>query len=195
MSASLLRLWRPAAWLMAVGLLAGALILSVLAAVADAQYRMPTASQPAGLQGLVQELSAQLWFSYRGRIPEHRLRHAQLAEAIEAWNASSQNAADRQVMNSWLRDAMRASMAGANQPMPTTPKFTGSTAASTLPAPTESAPQSAAETKPVEPQENEAAEESLFEMPAETAPTETAPTESAPAPAGDDPFGNDPLGI
>jgi hypothetical protein len=166
--------------------------------VADAQYRFPSASQSAGLQQLVQELSAQLWFSYRGRIPEHRLRHAQLAEAIEAWNASSQNAADRQVMTTWLLDAMRTSMPGSKKPMPATPKFTGSTEASTLPEPSESQPADpkvpVAEPTGSEPTtetpESAETEDPLFDMPAGEEPTEL-PAD----PATENPFGDDPLGI
>ena len=217
MSAEFSRVWRPAAWLAAMGLLVGALVLWGLAASADAQFWTRPASQPAGLQQLVEEFSAQLWYSYRGRIPEHRLRHEQLAEAIEAWNASSQSAADRQVMTTWLRDAMRASMPGSNQPMPPSPEFAGSAASTPAPtSPAPSQPEATTSNKPGAPDapdapvpstqgeptdaatgENGETEDYWFGTPAEGGPTEIAPTEAVPieAPPGGDPFGNDPLGI
>jgi hypothetical protein len=218
MIANVTRVWRPVMWFAAVGLLAGGVLLSGLSTSADAQYWAPSASQSASLQRLVGELSAQFWYSYRGDVSEHRLRHEQLAEAIGAWNASPQNGADRQVMIKWLRDAMQASMPGSNQPMPATPVFTDAelpTPASATPSesnpdsktntmptavdasvPTASATET--QTQPTEATSGEstgksgAPEDSWFNSTGEEAPGGASPTD---IPAGSNPFGDDPLGF
>jgi hypothetical protein len=166
------------------------------------------------LQTLVGQLSDQFWFAYRANIPEHRLRHDQLRQAIEAWNESTQTAQDRQLMSQWLRDAMAASMPGGKQALPPLPDF-GTVAE--LPA-----PQSTTSNKPIVsdqpavPMEHPADNQPEFrdDAPAQTPPVGIEPVESD-SPGGDDfwgdypaetepteslvpndnPFGDDPLGL
>jgi hypothetical protein len=139
MSFDLPRCGRQVSWLAAAGCLVGVLALAGPVAPAAAQQAQPTTdptNQPGELQKLVQELSDQFWYAFRYNVPEHRLRHEQLREAITAWNASSQNAADRQTMVAWLRGAMQASMPGTLQPLPALPEFGKPAADNTVAAPT-----------------------------------------------------------
>jgi hypothetical protein len=79
----------------------------------------------ADLRRLTADLAAQLRLVYRDDLPEYARRHAQLRAAILAWNASPQSDADRRQMADWLRNAIRNSMPGAAEPMPSIPASEG----------------------------------------------------------------------
>jgi len=145
MSCDFSRPGRPRGWLSVVLWLVATLVLFGHPDSAAAQA--PSAGQSVGLQKLVDELSDQFWFAYRGNIPEHRLRHDQLRQAIEAWNQAPKTTQNRGLMVQWLHESMVASMPGARQPLPPLPDF-GSTV---LPAPSSTATSSAAAPAPAAP--------------------------------------------
>lgn len=195
---------RLAALSVIAGLLTGLAVALVPAAPAAAQ----SVNQSSSLQQLVDELAAQFWFAHRANLPEFQYRHEQLRQAIAAWNASSQNAADRQLMATWLRDAVHSSMPGMQQPLPPLPAFDRPAAQSAAESPTSvpAASVSVTSQKPVVPAVSDASRAEVVpdngrapDMPVESHAAEELPFWFAQpdemAPTGDaagNPFADDP---
>ncbi len=98
------------------------LLIALVAAGAPNRVAAQT-PQRSVLQQLTGDISAQLDLRYPGAGGEKQARRDRLSEAIELWNESQKSDADAQVMERWLLDALRASMAGSKQPMPALPRF------------------------------------------------------------------------
>ncbi|QDU90789.1 hypothetical protein Pla175_42020 [Pirellulimonas nuda] len=102
------------------------LLLLALSAVMGAWAPAPALAQSpqrSVLQQLAGDISAQLDLRYPTSGGEKQAGRDRLAEAIDLWNASPKSDADAQVMERWLLDALRASMAGSKKPMPAPPEF------------------------------------------------------------------------
>ena len=110
----------------ALHLLVAAFVVVVLA---PSVLSPPAIAQPISssngteLDRLSKALSYQLELAYRFDPEEHHRRHAAIAMTFKAWNASSRTAADYQAIDRWFRTAIRSSMPGSKDPMPTPPTF------------------------------------------------------------------------
>jgi hypothetical protein len=93
--------------------------LAVIAVAAPARAESPRST--ADPQSLSAELNAEFQLVYRDNVPEFTRRSEQLRQAIDVWNASSKNAADRTEMTAWLRESIRLSMPGSIKPLPPVP--------------------------------------------------------------------------
>jgi hypothetical protein len=87
------------------------------AAPAPAEPSRPAAEPTA----LAAELNAELQLVYRDNVPEYTQRSEQVRRAVEAWNASSKSAAERNQIIAWLRESIRLSMPGSTKPLPPLP--------------------------------------------------------------------------
>lgn len=94
------------------------LALALGAPVASAQT-----PQGSVLQQLTRDVSTQIDLRYPLPSGEKQARRDRLAEAIALWNASQKNDDDARIMERWLLDALRSSMAGSKEPMPSPPEF------------------------------------------------------------------------
>ncbi len=94
--------------------------LVAIAANASAQDRS------GELQLIVNRLNQQLELVARFDVRRSQSRYDALAEAIELWDASPRGNAEFAVMESWLNEALRASMPGSKATMPAAPDFKAS---------------------------------------------------------------------
>jgi hypothetical protein len=112
---------------------AGGIAISIACALALAalalRARAESPNSAAGPTSLSLELTAELQLVYRDNVPEFEQRSERLRQTIAAWNASGKSEADRTQLAAWFHDAIRASMPGANQPLPPAPSFRSDTAA------------------------------------------------------------------
>lgn len=95
-------------------------------AVLGGMVAAPAAAQSdrsSELQQLVADLDYQLKLVAQFDRHASDKRRAQLAAAIERWNDSPRGEADFQVMQQWLRRAIRASMPGLPKNTPALPRF------------------------------------------------------------------------
>jgi hypothetical protein len=188
---------RFAAWLVAANLVA----IGTHAPTAGAQ----SAVSPSRLQPLVNDAVAQLQLSYRFDAAERQQRYELIGRAVAAWNQSKRSAADNELLADWLRRAMRASMPGSREPLPSLPEFDRPIAAE---APIQAAPSPAAEENKESKRDDASsathAAQSTESVPAESAgETESRPVTSPPGEASadqhsqdtdeGDPFRDDPL--
>jgi hypothetical protein len=103
----------------AIAALASCASISALAASpAPAESARP-AADPAALAA---ELNTELHFVYRDNVPEYTRRSEQVRRALDAWNASSKSAAERDQIIAWLRESIRLSMPGSAKPLPPLPE-------------------------------------------------------------------------
>ncbi|MEM6328979.1 MAG: hypothetical protein AAF790_01895 [Planctomycetota bacterium] len=121
-------------------------VLCGLAAVCGAQPMVappagetaaaPSADYPQAVGPLVSDLLLQVDLVYQGQPKEIRRRRDAVQQAMAAWRASRRTAADTVRLSAWLREALRASMPGAEAAMPPAPDFltTRSTAAAPRPS-------------------------------------------------------------
>ncbi len=132
-----------------------------LSALAAAPTIEPARVEPARSapdpSTLAAELNAELQLVYRDNVPEYTQRSEQVRRALEAWNASSKGAAERNQFIAWLRESIRLSMPGSDKPLPPLPAPVHdpvSTSRDTAPA--ESASKSVLTAKPVAAEASEA---------------------------------------
>lgn len=105
----------------------GILLTCVLLAVPQPTYAQQDRS--GELQGLVDVLGKQLSRVRQVDRRESDRRVQQLSEALDRWNHSARTNDDYRDMETWLRGAIRASLAGQARPMPELPEFVSRTAA------------------------------------------------------------------
>ena len=84
----------------AIAALASCASISALAASPAPAESAPPAADPAALAA---ELNAELHLVYRDNVPEYAQRSEQVRRALDAWNASSRSAAERDQIIAWLR--------------------------------------------------------------------------------------------
>jgi hypothetical protein len=96
-------------------------ILSGWLALAGTQ---PASAQSTSrLQTLLNDTVAQLQLAYRHNVPEQRRRYDQLALVVNAWREAPRSDANNRLLEDWLRGAIRSSMPGSQQFLPTAPNF------------------------------------------------------------------------
>jgi hypothetical protein len=66
---------------------------------------------------------AQLQLAYRHNVPERRRRYDQLAQVVAAWREAPRSDANNRLLEDWLRGAIRSSMPGSQQLLPSVPDF------------------------------------------------------------------------
>jgi hypothetical protein len=84
----------------------------------------PASAAPASrLQSLVNDTAAQIQIAYRQHPDEREIRQKQLAAVINAWRAAARSEANNELLSTWLHAAIRYSMPGSRDPLPTMPAF------------------------------------------------------------------------
>ncbi|MEM6798109.1 MAG: hypothetical protein AAF589_01220 [Planctomycetota bacterium] len=166
----------------AFGCFLSVVVTSLLLLATPALHAQPVASD-VSIPQLTDDLRMQLQLSYRGQSTAYEERTGELRQARQAWLDSRQSDADRKVMITWLRAAIRASMPGFERPMPAPPVFA---------APPLAKPKPVAQLKPV------AEPLPLPTLPApgsavtrEVKPTTLAKGDEAPAPVTPTPTANE----
>ncbi|MCC7476760.1 MAG: hypothetical protein IT425_15325 [Pirellulales bacterium] len=156
-----------------------------VAALAYASAALITASNAWAVEKgaresvLAAEVLVQFQLAYRLHPAEYDRRCEQLAGAVAAWRTAPRSAENDELLNQWLRAAMRSSMPGSRLPLPAAPIFAG-VENKAQPAPAESV----ANSSPSQVQPGSKA----------TADSEPSKhTEAPPKDAQMDPFGDDPL--
>jgi hypothetical protein len=93
-----------------------------------------SAQSAARLQPLLNDTVAQLKLVSRHDADELHRRYEQVSKALAAWRAADRTEENNRRLEAWLRTAIRSSMPGADQAMPTVPEFESSPAPLPLPA-------------------------------------------------------------
>ncbi len=81
------------------------------------------AQTPGKLQSLVNDAAAQFKMAYRQNPEEHRARYEQLSRALATWRAAPRSEENDRLLTDWLRSAIRHSMPGSREFLPTLPEF------------------------------------------------------------------------
>jgi hypothetical protein len=141
------------------------------------------AQSPPPLQALLNDTVAQLQLAYRHNAPERRRRYDQLAVVLAAWRDAPRSDANNQLLEDWLRGAIRSSMPGSQLSLPGIPNF----GPATIPAESGSEEPTAPATQSM----TRSSKESDNGLPPDDTPAADAEvTESEPWEA--DPFADDP---
>jgi hypothetical protein len=161
--------------------------LSSLAAMSGASLAMAQpAASPGQLQSLVNDAVAQIQLSYRRNPAELHERYQSIGQAVAAWNKSSRSEADGERLAEWLRQAMRGSMPGSEEPLPPVPEFERPTPpAEEMPIPTRPTPLP-------QPEASQAAPATVREVSANVQGSPAAATKAHDLMEGD-PFRDDPI--
>jgi hypothetical protein len=85
------------------------------------------ATQRERLPNLIAESSAQFELAYRSYPAEGQYRQEQLNAVVAAWRSAPRTEANNERLNAWLHAAIRSSMPGSREPLPTTPSFATNT--------------------------------------------------------------------
>jgi hypothetical protein len=87
-------------------------------------FAAPTATAPPErLPLLVEQATTQFDLAFRGNANEGQARKQQLEAVVNAWRAAPRSDANNERLNNWLRAAIRSSMPGAHDDLPTAPTF------------------------------------------------------------------------
>jgi hypothetical protein len=98
--------------------------LTALAILGLGVTAQPTADQANGrIESLESDLRFQIEMSWRHDGRTQAARAAQLADAVAAWKASPQTAADRLLLERWLREAIVSTLPGESGAFPPVPTF------------------------------------------------------------------------
>lgn len=150
-------------------------ILAVVPAVAWSQSPAMSA-RTEQLQARVEVVAEQLRLQKDTGVmgePEFRRRFAALGDALDAWNQSSRQDADADIMQAWLDQASGSAMIGSRKPMPVAPDFPERMAepeplAAKLPEPAATAVPAPAPQQATDPPEEWIPIEPVIEPPMET---------------------------
>jgi hypothetical protein len=99
-----------------------ALALALAAPIAP-EVLAQSGAMPRRLQALVDDASAQFKLAYRLQPGEGQARQEQLEAVEAAWRQAAQTEANNELLERWLRTAIRSSMPGSRTALPATPEF------------------------------------------------------------------------
>jgi hypothetical protein len=85
------------------------------------------ATQRERLPNLVAEASTQFELAYRSYPAEGQYRQEQLNSVVASWRSAPRTEANNDRLNAWLRAAIRSSMPGSHDPLPSSPSFATNT--------------------------------------------------------------------
>jgi len=97
--------------------------LCLAAALVGTSQAAPAAPQTDRTTALVKAASDQFELAYRRSPGEAQHRRAQLNAVIAAWRAAPRDSANNELLNIWLRAAIRNSMPGSRAALPQAPTF------------------------------------------------------------------------
>jgi hypothetical protein len=99
-------------------------IAGVLVGIGAGAVAQPASGQSAAqLQVLVNDTVAQFQLAYRHNVAEQRRRYDEVAQVLAAWRQAPRNESNNQLLEDWLRGAIRNSMPGSQAPLPQLPQF------------------------------------------------------------------------
>jgi hypothetical protein len=100
-----------------------ALALAIAVPIAP-EVLAQSAAMPRRLEALAGDASAQFKLAYRQRPADGQAREEQLVVVVAAWRQSTPTDANNELLEQWLRIAIRSSMPGSRTALPATPEFT-----------------------------------------------------------------------
>jgi hypothetical protein len=102
--------------------------LSLLGAIVGLMpFAAQAATQRERLPNLVAEASTQFELAYRSYPAEGQYRQEQLNAVVASWRSAPRTEANNDRLNAWLRAAIRSSMPGSRDPLPSSPSFATNT--------------------------------------------------------------------
>lgn len=105
------------------GKLSSSVFVLVIGVTAGANVNVQSAPLPGRLQTLVNDANAQFKLAYRKQPAEAQAREEKLNAAVSAWQATAKDATNNELLEQWLRSAIRSSMPGSRAALPAMPQF------------------------------------------------------------------------